>query len=150
MCVYKLRHGHLKTACLPTAVLSNSSEMCVCVCEQVESFLTEARGGCRKEEPLSACVTADKSDSQVYHQWEAEDTFSTGQFCNNFTVCLWLWFHFESLSWRCKVEKCEEFSVLFCSYLMGLFHTPPVLHVTVKQGLKLSLYSSAVRWWTGV
>ena len=42
MCVYKLRHGHLKTACLPTAVLSNSSEMCVCVYEQVESFLPEA------------------------------------------------------------------------------------------------------------
>lgn len=29
VCVYKLRHGHLNTACLPTAVLSNSSEMWV-------------------------------------------------------------------------------------------------------------------------
>lgn len=27
--VYMLRHRHLNTACLPTTVLSNSSEMCV-------------------------------------------------------------------------------------------------------------------------
>lgn len=31
VCMYMFRHGHLNTACLPTAVLSNSA--CVCVSE---------------------------------------------------------------------------------------------------------------------
>lgn len=38
-CVWmcKFRHGHLNTACLPTAVLSNSTRACVCVCLRPEA-----------------------------------------------------------------------------------------------------------------
>jgi len=51
-------------------MLGNSSEMCVCVCVCVcvaERILLESWGQTAvAEELLSACVTEDKSDSQVY------------------------------------------------------------------------------------
>lgn len=92
ICVYKLRHRHLNTACLATAALSNSLEVCVrarlcaCVCMNgclAQSFLPEARGetaAAGKQEAQLVCVTTDESDSRVGHQHELHEPFSD-QFC---------------------------------------------------------------------
>lgn len=98
ICVYKLRHRHLNTACLATAALSNTLEVCACVfvCVCVHEWVSCAefppRGprrdcGCRKQEAQLVCVTTDESDSRVDHQHKPHEPFSD-QFCN-FTGSLW-------------------------------------------------------------
>lgn len=129
MCVnvYKLRHGHLNTACLPTAVLSNSLKVCVhkWVC------CREPRGQTVAAENKNVCQCVSKQ-TNLTHKTAIDEGLrhlsSTDWFSNSLKGCLQEIFikdtgdsglehlafrqsvHSGSLSWICK--KCAEFAFL--------------------------------------
>lgn len=73
--VYKLRHRHLNTACLSTFVLSNSSDVCLCVHAHVcvcmsecaaESILPEARSQTAAAENKNLCQRVSQQTSLTH------------------------------------------------------------------------------------
>lgn len=102
MCVYKLRHGHLNTACLPTAVLSNSLKVCmrVCINECVaESFLPEPWGQTVAAEDKKVCQCVSRQTS-LTHKSAIDEALrglsSTDRFSNSLNGCLQLYKRFSS------------------------------------------------------